>query len=92
MRENAAGNLTQGSDQDFPIIATMRATGRQRKIPLFALLLLVVLIAITLPFADIQLARIDAFLPVVQTVMCLADFLTRTLPERKVSAGGSDWR
>ena len=79
MGESAAGNLTQGSDQDFPIIATMRATGRQRKIALFALLLLVVLIAITLPFADIQLARVDAFVPVVQTVMCLADFLTAVL-------------
>src|SRR5215472_6343787 len=77
MSESVAGNLTRGSDQDFPIaIATMRATGRQGKIALFAFLLLALLIAITLPFANIQLARVDAFVPVIQTVMCLADFLT----------------
>ena len=77
MSESVAGNLTRGSDQDFPIaIATMRATGRQRKIALFAFLLLALLMAITLPFANIQLARVDAFVPVIQTVMCLAEFLT----------------
>jgi hypothetical protein len=77
MQKGAPGNSSAASDRDFPIaIATMRPTGQQRKIALFALLLLVVVVAITLPFANIQLARVDTFVPVIQTVMCLADFLT----------------
>jgi hypothetical protein len=65
MRESAAENLTRGPLQDFPItIATMRANPRQRQIAFGAFLLLVLVIAITLPFADIQLASVDAFIPV----------------------------
>jgi signal transduction histidine kinase len=54
----------------------MRATARQRKIALFGFLLLAGFVAITLPFASIRLTRVDAFVPVIQTVMCIADFLT----------------
>jgi signal transduction histidine kinase len=78
MPERIVGNLVRRSRQNvFPItIATMRATTRQRKIAWFSLLLLAVFIAITLPFANIQLARVNAFVPVIQTVICLANFLT----------------
>jgi len=77
MRESAIGNFTRASDQDFPItVAAMRATARHRKIALFSFLVLAGFIAITLPFAKIHLARVDAFVPVIQTVMCLADLLT----------------
>jgi signal transduction histidine kinase len=80
MQKSIVGNLVRSSRQKFfPItIATMRATTRQRKIAWFGFLLLVVFIAITLPFANIQLARVNAFIPVVQTVICLADLLTAT--------------
>jgi signal transduction histidine kinase len=54
----------------------MRATARHRKIALFGFLLLVGFIAVTLPFANIHLARVDAFVPVIQTVMCVGDLLT----------------
>ena len=78
MQESIVGNLVRSSRQNvFPItIATMRATTRQRKIAWFGFLLLVVCIAITLPFANIQLARVNAFVPVIQTIICLANFLT----------------
>jgi signal transduction histidine kinase len=77
MRESAAENLARSSRQGFPItIATMRANPRERQIAFGGFLILVVVIAITLPFANIQLPRVDAFVPVIQTVMCLADFLT----------------
>lgn len=70
------GGLGPDWRPDFPIvIATMPANARQRKIALGAFVVLVVIIAITIPFANIQLAPVDAFLPVIQTVMCMADFL-----------------
>jgi signal transduction histidine kinase len=77
MQESTVENLARGSRQDFPItIATMQATARQRKVAWFGFLLLAVFIAITLPFANIRLTRVDAFVPVIQTVICLAHFLT----------------
>ena len=93
MQESTGENLARGSRQDFPIaIATMGATTRQRKVAWFGFLLLAVYIAIMLPFANIRLTRVDAFLPVIQTVTCLANFLTalflfaqyKVKPERAV--------
>jgi signal transduction histidine kinase len=63
--------------EDFPIvIATRPANVRQRKIAFVAFVLLVVIVALTIPFANIHLARVDAFVPISQTVMCVADLLT----------------
>jgi PAS domain S-box-containing protein len=65
---------------DFPIvIATTPATRRQRKTALGAVIILAAIVAITLPFANTRLARVDAFVPVIQTVMCMADLLTAVL-------------
>jgi hypothetical protein len=70
------GDLGTDWRPDFPIvIATMPANARQRKIALGAFVVLAVFVAITIPFANIQLARADAFVPVIQTVMCIADLL-----------------
>jgi two-component sensor histidine kinase/PAS domain-containing protein len=68
------------SRADFPIvIATTPATRRQRKTALGAVIILAAIVAITLPFANTRLARVDAFVPVIQTVMCMADLLTAVL-------------
>jgi two-component sensor histidine kinase len=68
------------SQRDAPVtMATMPASGRQRKIALGVYIVLVVLLAATLPFASIKLPRVDAFVPVIQTVMCLADLITAVL-------------
>src|SRR6266436_688832 len=80
MPGDAAGRHAQDSDYDFPIvIATMPATARQRRT---ALAVVVVLFAVALsiaPFADIQVGRIDSFIPVLQTVLSLADLITAIL-------------
>jgi PAS domain S-box-containing protein len=69
--------LNTSSRHEFPVvIAAMPANAQQRKIAFGALAILVVLIALTIPFAKIELARVDAFVPVVQTVMCVAHLLT----------------
>jgi signal transduction histidine kinase len=65
---------------DFPIIiASMPPNARQRSLVAVVIALLTLGIAVAIPFAGVQGPRIDAFLPVLQTVMCVADLITATL-------------
>ena len=65
---------------DFPlVIATMPATKRQRAIAVGMVILLIVAAAVIAPFASIQLPQVDAFIPVLQTVVSVADLVTATL-------------
>ncbi len=76
----AATDAVQKEGQDFPlIIATMPATGRQRAVAVGIIILLIVAAAAIAPFASIQVARVDAFIPVLQTVLSVVDFITATL-------------
>jgi len=64
-----------GAD-DFPIvISTMPANARQHKIAFRGFAIFVIVVAILMP-ANIRIARVDAFVPVTQTIMCIADLLT----------------
>src|SRR5258708_13084092 len=73
----AAANPFQKEGQDFPlVIATMPATERQRTIAVGIVILLTVAAAVIAPFASIQVARVDAFIPVLQTVVSVADLVT----------------
>ena len=66
--------------QDFPlVIATMPATARQRAIAVGVLILLSVATAAIAPFASIRLPQVNAFIPVLQTVVSVADLVTATL-------------
>jgi signal transduction histidine kinase len=68
------------SDQDLPIvIADMPISTRHRNIGLAAIAALATIDAIAIPFANVHLARLDAFIPVLQTVMCVIDLLTAAL-------------
>jgi hypothetical protein len=68
------------SDQDFPIVITaMPANVRHYKIASGGFIILVVVIAIMMPLAAIRLPRVDAFIPVIQILMCVADLLTAAL-------------
>ena len=72
--------LVAEAGQDFPlIIATMPATARQRAIAVGILILLTVATAAIAPFASIQLPQINAFIPVLQTVVSIADLVTASL-------------
>ena len=71
------GMLDTNLRHEYPIvIAAMPANARQRKIAFGALIVLAVVITVTIPFAHVRLARIDVFVPVVQTIMCVADLST----------------
>ena len=76
----AAANSFQKEGQDFPlVIATMPATERQRTIAAGIIILLTIAAAVIAPFASIQVARVDAFIPVLQTVVSAADLITAVL-------------
>lgn len=98
MSKAAVENLGERWDRDIPIvIATMPATASHRKAAICAVTCLVVAAALIAPFAHIRLGRIDAFIPVLQTVLSVADFLTATIllaqyalqPRRSLLAVGS---
>ncbi|MEH2566544.1 MASE4 domain-containing protein [Bradyrhizobium sp. AZCC 2289] len=78
--DDAAGDSVRKEEQDLPlIIANMPATGQQKAIAVGVAVLLFVAAAVIAPFASIQLGRVDAFIPVLQTALTIVDFITATL-------------
>jgi|tagenome__1003787_1003787.scaffolds.fasta_scaffold20973244_2 signal transduction histidine kinase len=78
--DTAARHSAQKEEQDFPlIIANLPATGQQRSVAVAVAILLIVAAAGIAPFASIQVRRIDAFIPVIQTVLSAADLVTAIL-------------
>ncbi len=76
----AAEDSVRNEAQDFPlVIATMPATDRQRTIAVVVVILLTAAAVVIAPFASVQLARVDAFIPVLQTVLSVADLITAVL-------------
>src|SRR5215510_2049369 len=79
MQKSSIGDLSAGSRDDFPVVITsMPATARHYKIAYGGFIILLVLLAIVTPFANVPLRRVDAFTPVTQTVFCVANLLTAT--------------
>jgi hypothetical protein len=78
--EAEAEDSVEKEGKDFPLsIATMPATERQRVIAVGIIILLTVAAAVIAPFASIRVVRVDAFIPVLQTVLSVVDFITATL-------------
>src|SRR5260370_16713205 len=76
----AAANPVQKEGRDFPlVIATMPATERQRTIAVGIVILLTVAAAVIAPFASLQVARVDAFIPLLQTLLRVAALITAAL-------------
>ena len=78
---NAVGQASiQKEEQDFPLnIANMPPTGQQKAIAVGVAVTLIVAAAAIAPFANIQLGRIDAFIPVLQTALSIAEVITAAL-------------
>jgi signal transduction histidine kinase len=70
----------QDSPHDFPVvIANVPASDAERRVA-FALIILLFIIFMTVaPFASVHLPRVDAFIPVIQTVVCVAELVTAIL-------------
>jgi hypothetical protein len=79
MRKNSIGDLSAGTRDDFPVvITTMPANARHSKIAFGGFVILVAIVAIVMPFANIPLRRVDSFTPIIQTLICVANLLTAT--------------
>ncbi len=68
-----------GSDQLPITIAAKPISTRDRNIAFGTIVVLVILDAIIIPSAGVRLPRVDPFIPVLQTVMCVVDLLTAAL-------------
>jgi signal transduction histidine kinase len=76
----AAGDSFQEKEQDFLLIAiNVPAARQQRATAVGVAVLMVVAAAAIAPFASIQLGRVDAFIPVLQTTLSIADLITAAL-------------
>ncbi len=81
MLDASAGIPGTGTDSDdFPIvITTLPSSARHYKIAYSGFIILVAFIAVMMPLATVQLRHVDAFVPVIQTVMCITDLATAAL-------------
>jgi signal transduction histidine kinase len=72
--------LIIASLDEFPlIIAATPATKQERRVA-FAIILILTLVFIAIaPFAGVQLPRVDAFVPALQTVLCVTELITAAL-------------
>jgi len=77
LQKTSIGDESASSHHDLStVIAATAATGRQRNVAVGALIVLFVIVAATLPLAHIQLARINSFVPITETAICIASLLT----------------
>lgn len=68
------------ADRDPPmVVALMPSTPRHRAMAAGVVAVMLVVSVLAAPFVNLQLGRVDSFLPVVQTVLSAADLLTATL-------------
>jgi signal transduction histidine kinase len=76
----SAGGSAREEDLDSPLVfVNMPAAGRQKTVAIGVAVLLVVAAVAIAPFASIQLGRFDAFVPVLQTALSIADLMTAAL-------------
>jgi hypothetical protein len=76
--DTATRDSVQKEEQDFPfVIASIPATRQHRTIAAGIVILLSVVAAVIAPFASIQVARVNAFIPILQTVLSFVELSRR---------------
>ena len=80
MQTSKSKKLTAASPDEFPlIIAATPASKQERRVALAIILILALVFIVIAPFASVQLPRVDAFVPALQTVLCVTDLITAAL-------------
>ena len=80
MPKDSGSDIAHQAREDSPIvIASMPASTRMRRIAFGIVVFLGAVFVLIAPFASLPLGRVDAFIPVLQTVMCVADIITAVL-------------
>lgn len=78
--QDFAAGAAREEELDAPLVfANLPAAGRQKATAVSVAALLVVAAVAIAPFASIQLGRVDAFIPVLQTALSIADLMTAAL-------------
>ncbi|MDA9408524.1 MULTISPECIES: sensor histidine kinase [unclassified Bradyrhizobium] len=73
-------DVARSAEQDFPLVfANLPADRHHQTVATGVAFLLVAAAVAIAPFASIQLGRIDAFIPVLQTALAIADGVTASL-------------
>src|SRR5215475_11041209 len=80
MQKSSIDDLSASTGDHFPVVTTdMPANARHYKIVYGGFIILLVLVAIVTPLANVPLRRVDAFHPVIQTLICVTNLLTATI-------------
>ena len=80
MQTSKPKKLTAASLDEFPlIIAATPASKQERGVALAIILILALVFIAIAPFASVKLPRVDAFVPALQTVLCVTDLITAAL-------------
>jgi signal transduction histidine kinase len=80
MPKGTVGELTQEPGHDFPVvIANMPASAAERRVAFALIVFLLIIFGMVAPFARVPLPSVYAFIPVIQTVVCVAELVTAIL-------------
>ena len=80
MPKGAVDELAQEPGHDFPVvIANMPASAAEQRVAFALIVFLFIVFVMVTPFASVPLPRVDAFIPVIQTVVCVAELVTAIL-------------
>ena len=80
MPKGTVGELAQEPGRDFPVVtANTPARAAERRLAFALIVFLFIIFGMVAPFARASLPRVDAFIPVIQTVVCVAELVTAVL-------------
>ena len=80
MSSDPSRELAHGESKEAPaLVASIPASPQQRRLAFGIAISLSLVFAVALPFAQDRAARLDVFIPVVQTIICVADLITAVL-------------
>jgi signal transduction histidine kinase len=71
--------VREASDENQLLLATLPPSKQQIRLALGIVVVLLVVIAVTAPFANTQLPRVDAFIPALETAIVINDLITCAL-------------
>jgi signal transduction histidine kinase len=80
MPKGAVDELAQEPGHDFPVvIANLPASAAEQRVAFALVVFLFIVFVMVTPFASVPLPRVEAFIPVIQTVVCVAELVTAIL-------------
>src|ERR1700745_3129627 len=80
MKQDTPRELAPDAGGEAPaLIASIPASVQQRRSALGIIIFFSVVFALVIPFAPRQVGRVDAFIPVVHSIICVTDLITAVL-------------